>query len=194
MLKFLGFFTRLAIPPVIGALLMPTIIQALLGRGLLPDMPVLLERTWLVLTWPPLFSLGIFLAGWWCATIHLELTDRRDHDPELLEQARLKSVLRRTIRGLAWPAIPRGIRRYQVRRANEALEAVGFPAPDDTSDEGLADAALRSKSATAYYEIVYILTKRLGFPLSREISSELARTMFKPEPSPPGIEEAIRAR
>lgn len=183
MLRFLAIIARLAVPPVFGALLMPTVIQSVVGSGLNPDIGGWLEYIWWVLTRPPIAALGIFLAGWWCATIHLELNDRRDHDPTLLEQKRLKSLLTRTIHGLAWRVIPSSFGRYQARRTNEALEIVGFAAPIEVPAEAETEKAHREKAELAYYEILRILVRRFGFHKARDLSANIQRVLFEPNSS-----------
>jgi hypothetical protein len=179
MLRFLGIFSRLAVPPVIGAFLMPTIVQSLIGHGLYPDVGGWLEYIWWVLTRPIIAAFGIFLAGWWCATIQLEFTDRRDHDPTLLEQDRLKSLLTRTIHGLAWRVIPSSFGRYQARRTNEALEIVGFAAPIEAPAEPETEKAHLEKAQLAYYEILRILVRRFGFHKARDLSATIQRVLFE---------------
>lgn len=181
MLRFFSFLARLAILPVIGALLMPTVVESLASRGLMPNMSKLLGRTGEVLASPVMFGFAMFLLGWWCATIYLELNDRRDHDPTLLERSRLKAVLGRTRHALRWWFIPKLLRNYQTNRTNEALKLVEFAMPGPLEPEGETSSQRDTKAHLAYYEIMRILIKRLDFDSARKASSTVRRLLFKEE-------------
>ena len=160
---------------------MPPLIETLAAHGLAPNMSEFLGRTWQVLASPYMFGFGMFLLGWWCATIYLELNDRRDHDPTLLDQARLKAVLGRARHSLSWYFVPRLLRHYQTNRTNEALEAAGFATPARLELQGETPPNRQSKAALAYYEILRILIKRLDFHSARDASSSIKRLLFKEE-------------
>lgn len=164
---------------------MPSLLEMLAARGFAPDMSKILGRTWEVLTSPLMFGLGMFLLGWWCATIYLELNDRRDHDPTLLEQSRLKAILGRARHALSWFFIPYGLRNYQTNRTNEALETVGFATPAGLEPEGETPQARQSKALLAYYEILQILIRRVGFQSAREASPSIKRLLFTEDSSRP---------
>ncbi|MGA9582291.1 MAG: hypothetical protein WBR13_10025 [Allosphingosinicella sp.] len=178
MIRFFGIFARLATPPFIGAFLMPSLLEKLAALGFAPDMSKILGRIWDVLTSPLMFGLGMFLLGWWCATIYLELNDRRDHDLTLLEQSRVRAILGRSRHALSWFLIPYGLRNYQTNRTNEALEVVGFATPAGLEPEDETPQARHSKALLAYYEILRILIKRVGFQSAREWSPSIKRLLF----------------
>jgi hypothetical protein len=176
--RLIAILTQLAVKWVITLLIAPYAVMLMANGNIDVDAPLLVSMAWAVLTWPPVFYFGLFLLGWWSATAAMRYSEALDGQPSLLEQDRLRRILRRS-RWSLWRAIPEWLQRREANIANKALTTTGFAAPPIALPEPSDAWHQEQKARAAYFHVLEILIRHLGFEIAKSMSRRIHNILLK---------------